>query len=526
MSSFEMTNFSGALQLSDLNDYIGPSQACIKPVESAKKGLSGTESQVKFDKDFLYEVTKDGETHALTKTATITLSDCLACSGCVTSAESILVAQQSQQEVLEFIQKQHQLPIDERRPIVISISPQSIASLGAKYDLPLVNVARKITWFCQSYLGASRVLDIAFFRDISLMETVHEFMARYNVHTPKFPQYLPHCDAVSEAPPSINEVTPRRIRGRRGLQSDSDLDFSQHALPMLSSACPGWICYAEKTQQFVLPLISTTKSPQQIAGTLVRHTLGNCYHISVMPCYDKKLEASRSDFYEEQTRTRDIDCVLTTTELDQLFSQASPLLFDQFSEAELDPWFKCDQQANQLIRTPGSTSGSYMDHVLRHVAQQLLGISLDNPENHSSVQINMIRSSDHMEYILKGSDGSVVFRGAQVYGFRNIQNLIRKVKQGSYVIHFVEVMACPSGCINGGGQIKLPSADMLPKDWVNQVQSVYSVSPLIQWADQSHYVPSVYSDIVRDTPGSLNAQKAFHTQYHGVISTSGFSVKW
>ncbi|KAL9984996.1 hypothetical protein ACROYT_G007347 [Oculina patagonica] len=96
----------------------------------------------------------------------------------------------------------------------------------------------------------------------------------------------------------------------------------KNAIPMLASACPGWVCYAEKTHgSYVLPYISTTKSPQQIMGSLVKNHFGaslgkspdEIYHVTIMPCYDKKLEASREDFYNDMYSTRDVDCVISTS---------------------------------------------------------------------------------------------------------------------------------------------------------------------------------------------------------------------
>ena len=81
--------------------------------------------------------------------------------------------------------------------------------------------------------------------------------------------------------------------------------------------CLGWICYAEKTQgDTILPFISRVKSPQQILGSLVKKNENeNIYHISVQPCFDKKLEASRKDFFDEQRQQPDVDCVISTGEL-------------------------------------------------------------------------------------------------------------------------------------------------------------------------------------------------------------------
>ena len=106
---------------------------------------------------------------------------------------------------------------------------------------------------------------------------------------------------------------------------------------MLASHCPGWICYAEKRFPECLPYISTTKSPQQIMGSAIKNVIckangvshESIYHVTVMPCYDKKLEASRSDFqYHDEASGRtinEVDLVLTTSEIDELLLQSSEL---------------------------------------------------------------------------------------------------------------------------------------------------------------------------------------------------------
>lgn len=105
----------------------------------------------------------------------------------------------------------------------------------------------------------------------------------------------------------------RRYRSR-------ECDGIKNTMPMLASSCPGWVCYAEKTHgDYILDYISTTKSPQQIMGTIIKQWVRqNCdqrpiYHVTVMPCYDKKLEASRQDFFDQNTDCRDVDCVITAS---------------------------------------------------------------------------------------------------------------------------------------------------------------------------------------------------------------------
>ncbi|THH27732.1 hypothetical protein EUX98_g6462, partial [Antrodiella citrinella] len=295
--------FSGALTLTDLNDFITPAQSCIKPVEQTNKpeekdpGAASTE--IKVDSAGAYYEVSAGSVKSVAEpqkklqTAEISLNDCLACSGCITSAESVLITLQSHTEVLNFLSQNPPRTDASHKVPVISIAPQSLASLAATISssssaapVTLHRVLRRVQAFCKTVLGFDHAFDTTFARHISLLEHAQEFRER-------------------------------KQAGGAG------------SLPMLASACPGWVCYAEKTHAEMLPFISRTKSPQQVMGTLVKEWMGKqwdktpdqIYHVSVMPCYDKKLEASRSDFYNEAYATRDVDCVITTGELDLLMRE-------------------------------------------------------------------------------------------------------------------------------------------------------------------------------------------------------------
>ena len=114
---------------------------------------------------------------------------------------------------------------------------------------------------------------------------------------------------------------------------------------MLTSSCPGWICYAEKTHgKLIIPHLSFTKSPQQVTGTLVKDTAAKlfnktpdkCYHVAIMPCYDKKLEASRSDFIDPTYEAREVDLVLTASEI-QLMLEEEGLALQDVLNTEAPP---------------------------------------------------------------------------------------------------------------------------------------------------------------------------------------------
>ncbi|OSD01245.1 iron hydrogenase [Trametes coccinea BRFM310] len=470
--------FSGALTLTDLNDFITPSQACIKPVEQTNKpepqdpGAAATQIQVDSSGSY-YEISANGavssgqsgeSTKQKLTTAEISLNDCLACSGCITSAESVLITMQSHTEVLNFLENNPPPSSPSHKVPVISIAPQSLASFAASIsstssqNISLLQILRRVRAFCTSVLGFEHVYDTTFARHLSLLEHAREFAER------------------------------KEGKG-------------EGKLPMLASACPGWVCYAEKTHAEMLPFISRTKSPQQVMGTLVKEWMGakwgkrpdQIYHVTVMPCYDKKLEASRQDFYNDAYATRDVDCVLTTGELQLLMQEKGWDLSASVPDENLPPHPHPSMSLDasepilpELLSHPGTSSGSYL-HSLIHT------LTSTHPTPSSlSLSSRTIRNADYEEYTLTDSaTGAVVFRGAKCYGFRNLQNVVRKVGKEAGVqvgrgaagrmagvrargravrrggaaasgaaqeeergYDYVEVMACPGGCVNGGGQLR------------------------------------------------------------------------
>jgi iron only hydrogenase large subunit-like protein len=219
--------------------------------------------------------------------------------------------------------------------VVISMSPQSRASIAAKYGISPMQAHQKLTQFFKNHLGAHYFFDTSFSRDFSLVESAREFVDRYRNYMANGGQQIEAARQEQEEKEQAEEGGAGKARQRRrkakGGDGDSSSTPTSQDMPMLASVCPGWICYAEKTHGFILPHISAAKSPQQIMGSVVKdfyaQQLGlkpnQIYHISVMPCYDKKLEASRPDFFDEQYQTRDVDCVLTTIEVDKMFSEQS-----------------------------------------------------------------------------------------------------------------------------------------------------------------------------------------------------------
>ncbi|KAG8007001.1 Cytosolic Fe-S cluster assembly factor NARFL [Nibea albiflora] len=474
------SHFSGVLQLTDLDDFITPSQECIKPVKVEKKeGKSVAKIEIEDDGSYV-QVNQDGGKQKLGK-AKITLNDCLACSGCITSAESVLIAQQSNEELFKVLNN-NKTGGAEQKVVVVSVSPQSRASLAARYDLSSTEAGRRLTCFFKG-LGVHHVFDTSFSRTFSLLESQREFVERF-----------------------------------QRKEQDST------CLPMMTSACPGWICYAEKTHgEFVLPYISTTRSPQQMMGSLVKGYFAEqqglspeqIYHVAVMPCFDKKLEASRSDFYLDKSESREVDLVITSGEVQRIMEEKNVSLSD-VEPAPLDAMFS-SVSGDEFLSHAGSGSGGYLHHVFTYAAKELFGEEL------KELTYKTLRNKDFQEVTLE-RDGVVLLCFASTYGFRNIQNVVQKLKRRKTPYHFVEVMACPSGCLNGGGQVKpLPGQD--PKELLQKVEKLYKAErPLTPEEDAR--VAELYQSWLQSV-GEERAKELLHTQYHAVQKNkNGLTMKW
>lgn len=208
-----MSRFSGALQLTNLDDFITPSQECIKPVE-VRKGKTKTGSKITIEEDGLID---DIGSRPKLQKVEITLGDCLACSGCITSAEGVLITQQSQEEVLKVLNENNankSAGNDENiKIIVFTISQQTILSLAYKYgSTDVEEISQHITGYFKR-LGADFVLNTKIADELSLIESRNEFIERYKSNV-------------------------------------LDADANKNTMPMLSSNCPGWVCYGK---QFIAP---------------------------------------------------------------------------------------------------------------------------------------------------------------------------------------------------------------------------------------------------------------------------------
>lgn len=473
-----MSGFSSAIRITNLDDFIPQSQSCIKPVKLNESTNDNKNKKIEFDEEnhSYYEISLSGDKKSLEKT-TISLSDCLACSGCITSAEEVLVNLQSLDTLLKMFESR-----TDNQAWIVTLSSQSRASLASKYNLNMKQVFGKLITALKQ-IGFNYVLDANWGKNFSILELQNEFIQR------KLEQ----------------------------------IQNNQEIKPLLASSCPGWICYAEKTQEAnIIDLISKTKSPQSIMGTFVKGyfydkeikskgiKLKDVMHISVMPCFDKKLEASRGEF-KTDIDTSEVDLVLTTTELDNLLTQYN-IDLQSIEESSLHfPFLNVDESTGELVGIPGG-SGGYAENLFRFAAQKLYNIEI------KEINKQQKRNSDFQEFSLD-IDGKTVLSFAQAYGFRNIQNIIRKIQHKNPKLRcnydFVEVMACPSGCNNGGGQLAADPEKINPRKHLENVESIYSslnykeVNPL----EAPNSVKKVYEEWIEGNIGSTKAKILFSTSY-------------
>lgn len=429
----------------------------------------------------------------------VSLHDCLACKGCVTTAETVLLQHQSMEELQARL-------LDKNCKVVMSISPQSIVSIAHAHGLTPSECCLRVVGALKAS-GVKAVFDISWARDVALIEAAKEFIERY-----RSSGKLNNLGALSSQCQCEGNVHKDFFHG-------ADSSSSPKPLPVLASSCPGWVCYAEKTHgDFVLPYISTSKSPQAVMGTLIKRFWAQemglearqIFHCSVMPCFDKKLEAARDEFQIEgsENKIQETDCVLATAELND-WLMASDTFWKLAPQSSFDFPFS-NQVPEGLGRYYSVTGGSggYMEYIFRTAAREIF--HKDIPVD--GIKLVQGRNADVLETKLE-LDGKIVLRFASIYGFRNIQSLMRKLKRGLCEYDYVEVMACPSGCLNGGGQVKAPAGEA--GALIEQLKSDYNSYDYLEprCPENNPGLEQVYKTWLGDVPGSNHAREMLHTSY-------------
>ena len=275
-------------------------------------------------------------------------------------------------------------------------------------------------------------------------------------------------------------------------------------LPMMTSCCPGWIRYIEYNYPDQLNHLSSCKSPQQMFGALVKNYLpdkiktpaNKICHISIMPCTAKKFEASREEM--ESNGNKDVDIVLTTREAAKLFKMKGIDLAN-IEEKEFDSFMGEGTGAARIF----GTTGGVMEAALRTVVWKLTNGNIDTIDY---VAARGYKGVKEATLNINGMDVKV----AIVNGIGNVKPVMDDIRAGKSPYHFIEVMACPGGCLNGGGAPLTSDPSMVGE----RMDEMYASdrNNKIRRSHENEEVKLLYKDYLKE-PCGHTSHHLLHTKY-------------
>lgn len=384
----------------------------------------------------------------------LNVSDCILCGQCILVCPTAALREKS-------AMKQVSAALESKSKFVIAqIAPAVRATLGEEYNLPLgTDVTGKLVTGLRR-LGFKRVFDTNFAADLTIWEEANELVQR------------------------IKENKP---------------------MPMFTSCCPGWVKYMEHNYPDLLQHLSTCKSPHEMEGAVLKTYYAkkfgidphDIYVVSIMPCTVKKFEASRVELNEHTLP--DVDAVLTTRELVRFFNVAG-IDFADLSDGKFDDPLGESTGAAAIF----GASGGVMEAALRTAYNTLTGEHLEN------MDLSAIRG---MEGIKEATIqvGELQINVAVVNGIGNAAVVLDKIRKGECNYHFIEVMACPGGCINGGGQPIHQKTDKV----IQRMRALYEIDRQMvkRRSYENESIKTLYKEYFIK-PGSHISHEILHTTYH------------
>lgn len=385
-------------------------------------------------------------------------SSCAACGQCINVCPTGALHEKSE------IENVRAAIDDPEKIVIVGAAPSVRAALGEEFGYPIgTNVEGKMNTAFR-LLGFNTVFDVNFAADLTIMEESHEFIER-------------------------------ATKGEH--------------LPLITSCSPGWIRFMEYYYPELIPNISTCKSPQQMFGATIKtyyaEKLGvdpaKLYVVSVMPCVAKKFEKNRND--QSAAGCKDIDAVLTTRELARMI-KSKGILFKELPDSGYDSPLGEYTGAGVIF---GATGG-VMEAALRTAVETLTGKSLDN------VEFTAVRGTEGIKeatYNVNGTEVNV----AVASGLENAKTLCEQIKNGTCKYQFIEIMACPGGCVNGGGQ-PIQSAYVRRNVDIKALRAsvLYNIDSekKLRKSHENEFIKALYANYF-GTPGSHKAHEVLHTSY-------------
>ena len=392
-------------------------------------------------------------------------SDCSLCGQCVTHCPTAALQERDDVEAINGIHGE--LANDDKVTVAV-VAPAVRAAWGEEFGLsPEFATDRRLVSTLKS-VGFDYVFDVDFAADLTIMEESNELLARLQ-------------------------------------QPD------KYSWPMFTSCCPGWVSFAKSQYPELLPQLSTAKSPQQMFGAVIKTYFAqkkgiapeNITCVSIMPCMSKKRELTLPGMDSAGTG-QDIDYVLTTREICRLI-KADHIDVSRLPECDFDDPLGEATGAGVIF----GASGGVLEAALRTAYHTVTG---ENPEIGEQSPLKVLRqigSFKELEIDIKG----VKLHCAALSSLGEARRLIQAMKRGECHYDFVEVMACPGGCINGGGQPIRPSFQNKPKDCADRDQCLrgYDARSAIRFSHENQAVQTLYDEYL-EAPLSDRAHHLLHVE--------------
>ena len=348
--------------------------------------------------------------------------------------------------------------------VVVQTAPSIRVALGEEFGMDIgTNVEGKMITALKR-LGFDKVFDTNTGADFTIMEEANEFVERFK---------------------------------------------AEDSLPMMTSCCPGWVRYIEENYPELLPHLSSCKSPHQMFGALIKSYYAKkenidpskIYVVSVMPCIAKKFERERPEM--KNNGLYDVDNVITTRELAKMIKQAN-INFEKLEDSKFDDPMGEATGAGAIF----GTTGGVMEAALRTAQDLLTGKDLDR------INFEAVRGGKGIKKATVNIAGKEI-KVVAASGLKNARKILEEIKQGKADYQFIEIMACPGGCIMGGGQ-PIKSSKIRSEVDVRKLraESLYTIDEksTIRKSHENPVLKKIYKDYLEE-PGSYRAHKLLHTHY-------------
>ena len=383
---------------------------------------------------------------------------CISCGQCIVNCPTgAIVEKDDTDKVLAAIN-------DPEKFVIVNTAPSIRATLGEAFGMHIgTNVEGKMVAALRR-LGFDKVFDTDFAADLTIVEEAHEFLERFQ---------------------------------------------NGGVLPMITSCSPGWIKYCEHYYPELIPHLSTCKSPQQMFGATMKtyyaKKMGidpkDMVVVGVMPCTAKKFETKRPN--QAASGYPDVDIAITTRELARMIESAG-IFFKHLPDEEFDNPFGESTGAATIF---GATGG-VMEAALRTAVETLTGKELEN------VDFKEVRGMKEVKEAEYDVDGTTI-KVAVASGTKHAKVILDKIKDGTADYQFIEIMGCPGGCINGGGQ---PIQHAVVRNFVDlkarRAQALYDADAkkTKRKSHENETIKQMYAEFLGE-PGSHKAHEILHTSY-------------